>query len=85
MTRRLRLTQTKSGIGYAASQKETLRSLGLRRMHQTVEVGDTPSIRGMVSKVSHLLRVEEIEASPENNNAGAAAVVGSVETKASDV
>ena len=58
--RRLRLTQVKSGIGYHYSQKETLRSLGLRRLHQSVEVVETPSVRGMVQKISHLLRVEEV-------------------------
>ena len=57
---RLRLTQVKSGIGYHYSQKETLRSLGLRRMHQTVEWPDTPTVRGMVRKVAHLLTVEEV-------------------------
>ena len=59
---RLRITQIKSGIGYHYSQKETLRSLGFRRLNQTVEVDDTPVVRGMVRKVNHLVRVEEIPA-----------------------
>ena len=55
----LRITLVKSPIGYNQRQKDTVRALGLRRMNQTVEHGDTPVIRGMVSKVSHLVQVEE--------------------------
>lgn len=55
----LRITLVKSPIGYSKRQKGTLRALGLRRMHQTVEHEDTPVIRGMVAKVRHLVRVEE--------------------------
>jgi large subunit ribosomal protein L30 len=58
-TRRLRVTQVKSGIGYHYTQKETLRTLGFRRLNQTLEVADTPTVRGMLRKVSHLVRVEE--------------------------
>lgn len=61
MTGRLRVTLTKSPVGYRREQKRTVRALGLRRMHQTVEVGDTPTIRGMVNKVSHLVTVEELD------------------------
>ncbi len=61
MTGRLRITLTKSPVGYRRDQKRTVRALGLRRMNQTVELGDTPTIRGMVSKVSHLVTVEETE------------------------
>ncbi len=57
---RLRITQIKSSIGYHGSQRETLRSLGIRRLNQTVEQPDTPTVRGMVRKVSHLVRVEEV-------------------------
>jgi large subunit ribosomal protein L30 len=60
VARRLRVTQIKSGIGYHVSQKETLRTLGLRRLNQTVEVVETPTVRGMLRKVGHLLRVEEV-------------------------
>ena len=55
----LRITLVKSPIGYNRRQKDTVRALGLRRINQTVEQSDTPVIRGMVSKVSHLVQVEE--------------------------
>ena len=55
----LRITLVKSPIGYNQRQKDTVRALGLRRMNQTVEHGDSPVIRGMVAKVSHLIQVEE--------------------------
>ncbi|MCC6628907.1 MAG: 50S ribosomal protein L30 [Chloroflexi bacterium] len=58
-TTRLRVTQVKSGIGYHYTQKATLRTLGFRRLYQTVEVVDTPSVRGMLRKVAHLVRVDE--------------------------
>jgi large subunit ribosomal protein L30 len=57
---RLRITWTKSAIGYAADQKATIRALGLRRLHHTVEHEDTRAIRGMAHKVAHLVRVEEL-------------------------
>ncbi|MDE2777169.1 MAG: 50S ribosomal protein L30 [Chloroflexota bacterium] len=57
----LRITLTKSPIGYNRRQKETVKSLGLRRMRQTVLIGDAPQIRGMIAKVSHLVEVEEVE------------------------
>tara|TARA_B100001996_G_C18245861_1_gene433392 strand:- start:149 stop:337 length:189 start_codon:yes stop_codon:yes gene_type:complete len=53
------ITQIKSGIGYRKKAKDTLRALGLRKMNQTIEKKDTPSIRGMINKISHLLKVEE--------------------------
>lgn len=56
----LRITLTKSPIGYSADQKRTVRALGLHRMYQTVEQKDTPVIRGMIAKVSHLVKVEEV-------------------------
>lgn len=56
---RLRITWTKSGIGYTREQRRTLRALGFRRLNQTMEHEDTPSIRGMVFKVRHLVKVEE--------------------------
>jgi large subunit ribosomal protein L30 len=55
----LRITLVRSPIGYEKSQKATVRALGLTRMHQTVEHEDVPTIRGMIAKVSHLVRVEE--------------------------
>ncbi len=57
--KKLHITLVKSPIGYSRRQKATVRALGLRRMHQTVEHDDTPVIRGMVAKISHLVRVEE--------------------------
>jgi large subunit ribosomal protein L30 len=57
----LRITLTKSPIGYSYRQKQTVRALGLRRMQQTVEQKDTPVIRGMVAKVKHLVTVEEVD------------------------
>jgi large subunit ribosomal protein L30 len=56
----LRITLTKSPIGYSERQKRTVRALGLRRMHQTVEQRDTPVIRGMIDKVKHLVTVDEV-------------------------
>ena len=58
---RLKITQTKSGIGYQRNQRETLRTLGLRRMHDTVVKEDRPEIRGMVATVPHLVTVEEVD------------------------
>ena len=55
----VRVTWVKSPIGYNLSQKRTVRALGLRKMNQTVEHKDSPTFRGMVAKVSHLLYVEE--------------------------
>ncbi len=57
----LRITLVKSPIGYSKRQKGTVRALGLRRMHQTVVQEDTPVIRGMIAKVTHLVKVEEGE------------------------
>ena len=56
----LRITWVKSAIGYAKDQKDTVRALGLRRLHHTVEHEDRPAIRGMIHKVEHLVRVEEV-------------------------
>lgn len=61
MTGKLRITLTKSPVGNRRVQKRTVRALGLKRMHQTVELGNTPTIRGMVNKVSHLVTVEELK------------------------
>jgi large subunit ribosomal protein L30 len=57
---KLRITYTKSAIGYNVKQKLTVRALGLRRLHHQVVHEDTPVIRGMINKVSHLVRVEEV-------------------------
>lgn len=55
----LRVTLVRSAIGYTKDQKATVRALGLHRLHQTVEHKDTPALRGMLTKVIHLLKVEE--------------------------
>ena len=60
MAGKLRITQVRSAIGLPKDQKATVRALGLKRMNDTVEQADTPVIRGMVFKVKHLVRVEEV-------------------------
>jgi large subunit ribosomal protein L30 len=55
----LRITLVRSPIGFSKRQKGTVRALGLRRIRQTVEQADTPAVRGMISRVSHLVQVEE--------------------------
>jgi large subunit ribosomal protein L30 len=55
---RIRLTQIGSPIGRPKEQRATLKGLGLNKMGRTRELEDTPSVRGMVAKVQHLLRVE---------------------------
>jgi large subunit ribosomal protein L30 len=60
MAGKLRITWVKSSIGFAKDQKATIRALGLKRLHHTVEHDDTRSIRGMARKVQHLVRVEEV-------------------------
>jgi len=56
---KLRITQIKSGIGYTQDQKRTLKALGFHRLNQSVTQEDRPSVRGMLNKVKHLIRVEE--------------------------
>ena len=58
---KLRVTYTKSSIGYNVRQKATVRSLGLSKLNQTVIHDDNAVIRGMIRKISHLLTVEEVE------------------------
>ena len=53
----IKVKQIKSGIGSPVDQKRTLRALGLRKISQVVEVEDTPSIKGMIQKVHHLVAV----------------------------
>jgi large subunit ribosomal protein L30 len=57
----VRITLVKSPIGYTQRHKATIRALGLRKMHQTVEHEDSPSLRGMLYKVNHLVEVVEVE------------------------
>ncbi len=58
---RLRITWKKSAIGQQRGQKRTIRALGLRRLGQTVEHGDSRSVRGMITKVKHLVAIEEVK------------------------
>ncbi|SJL83670.1 50S ribosomal protein L30 [Vibrio palustris] len=55
----IKVTQTKSSIGRLPKHKATLRGLGLRRINHTVELQDTPCIRGMVNKVHYMVKIEE--------------------------
>ena len=65
---KLRITYIKSAIGYNEKQKATIQALGFRRLQQIVEHEDSPVIRGMINKVSHLVRVET---APETVEEGA--------------
>ena len=58
---RLKVTQVRSVIGAKDNQRQTLRSLGLKRIHDVVVKEDRPEIRGMVATVTHLVTVEEVE------------------------
>jgi large subunit ribosomal protein L30 len=63
MAKKLRIKLVRSPIGYSVRQKQTVRTLGLRKMNQIVEQPDNAAVRGMVNKVSHLVEIiEEIEA-----------------------
>ena len=55
----LKVTQIRSGIGFDKKQTLALRGLGLRRIRHTVEVQDTPAVRGLILKVRHLVKVDE--------------------------
>jgi len=57
----LKVTLVKSPIGYNQKQKDTVKSLGLRRMGSSTLIGDAPQVRGMIAKVSHLVEVEEVD------------------------
>ena len=58
--KKIKITQVKSGIDRSERQKQTLIALGLKKMHASKEVEATPQILGMVNKVAHLIKVEEI-------------------------
>jgi large subunit ribosomal protein L30 len=58
---KIKITQVKSGIDRPERQKRTLAALGLRKLHKTVEVEATPQILGMVEKVHHLVKVDEVK------------------------
>jgi len=55
----LKITQIKSAIGYKKKAKATLKALGFRKMHQTIKQVDSPALRGMISRVNYLVKVEE--------------------------
>jgi large subunit ribosomal protein L30 len=57
---KLKITQIKSKIGSTQRQKKNLEALGIKRINHTVEKTDTPQIRGMIKKVEHLIKVEEL-------------------------
>jgi large subunit ribosomal protein L30 len=59
MSADLKITLVRSHIGKPANQKAVLQGMGLTRMNKTVILNDTPEVRGMIRKVSHLLKVEE--------------------------
>jgi large subunit ribosomal protein L30 len=61
---KVRITQIRSGIGRPETHKRTIRALGLRRLHHSVIHDDTPTIRGMIFQVKHLVQVEELAESP---------------------
>jgi large subunit ribosomal protein L30 len=58
-TKKISVTLTRSFHGRLQSHKDTVRGLGLRRMHHTVELNDTPEIRGMINKIAYMLKVED--------------------------
>ncbi|AYC30595.1 50S ribosomal protein L30 [Paenisporosarcina cavernae] len=60
MANKLEITLTKSVIGRKPAQRKTVQALGLRKMHQTVEHADNEAIRGMITKVAHLVSVKEL-------------------------
>jgi len=62
---RIRIKWIKSDIGYPGDQRRTLKALGFHKLNETIEKEDSPVIRGMVAKVSHMVTVEEKENGPE--------------------
>lgn len=61
MAKKLKITQVRSTIGRLKNHKLTIKALGIKKMHRTVVHNDEPSIRGMISTVSHLVTVEEVD------------------------
>lgn len=60
-TKLLKITLLKSAIGFSIRHKGTVRALGLRKLHQSVTLPDCPSLRGMLQKVNHLVKIEEVK------------------------
>jgi large subunit ribosomal protein L30 len=61
MALKLKVTQVRSGIGRPQNQRQTLKGLGLAKLNRAVVLNDTHAIRGMIRKVSHLVKVEPVE------------------------
>ncbi|RCW63554.1 50S ribosomal protein L30 [Saliterribacillus persicus] len=61
MSNKLEITLKRSVIGRSEVQRATVQTLGLRKMHQSVVREDTPVVRGMINKVSHLVEVKEVQ------------------------
>jgi large subunit ribosomal protein L30 len=59
-SKRVRITQIGSPIGRRSDQRDTLKGLGLNRLHRSRELEDTPAVRGMITKVHHLVKVEPV-------------------------
>ncbi|WP_076420853.1 MULTISPECIES: 50S ribosomal protein L30 [Colwelliaceae] len=59
MAKTVKITQVKSSIGRLPKHRATLKGLGLRRIRHTVELEDTPSVRGMINQVSYMIKVED--------------------------
>jgi large subunit ribosomal protein L30 len=57
--KQIKVTLVRSPIGFQPKHRETVRGLGLKRMHQSVVLEDTPSVRGMVNRIDYMVRVEE--------------------------
>ncbi|MDM7926649.1 MAG: 50S ribosomal protein L30 [bacterium] len=66
MAKKLKITKIHSTIKRKEDQKRTMKALGLRRMNQTVVQPDVPAVRGMIFRVRHLLKVEEVDSSSSN-------------------
>lgn len=60
MAKELKITLVRSGIAHPKDQKATITSLGLRKLNSSVVLPDNPAIRGMVSKIAHLVKLEEV-------------------------
>lgn len=60
MAKMLKITLTKSTIGAIPKHKKVVKALGLRKLHHSVELADTPQARGAIAKVTHLVTVEEL-------------------------
>lgn len=69
MPNKLRITYRKSAIGNPQRQKDTIRALGFHKLYSTIEKDDTPTVRGMIERVAHLLQVEEVSSSESSATA----------------